>query len=152
MAIDFFLKIDSIRGESADAKHKGEIDLISFSWGASPPTERPPARAAIRDFSIVKAVDSASPLLLQAACQGTSQGRALFVARKAGDAQVEYIKITFTDVIVSSVSWTGSAEGPMEAVTLGYRTAEVAVTPIDATGKPGAAVVGVCEPDHRGKR
>lgn len=154
MATDFFLKLENIRGESTDAKHKGEIELISFSWGASPPHLRPPARTPLHDFSIVKPVDAASPLLLQAACQGTSQGQAHFVARKAGTDQLEYIKIEFSDVMVSSVAWTGSSEGPVEAVTLGYGSARVSVFPIDAKGSPGAAVVGVCDvpPGHGGKR
>ena len=34
-AVDYFLRIDGIEGESADAKHKGEIDVLSWSWGAS---------------------------------------------------------------------------------------------------------------------
>ena len=33
MAVNMFLKLDGIAGESKDAKHKGEIDLVSFSWG-----------------------------------------------------------------------------------------------------------------------
>ena len=37
MAIDYFLKIKGIQGESKDAKHTNEIDIHSFSWGASQP-------------------------------------------------------------------------------------------------------------------
>ena len=35
MAVDYFLKVDGIPGESADAKHKDEIDVLAFSWGVS---------------------------------------------------------------------------------------------------------------------
>ena len=35
MANDYFLKIDGIEGESADHKHKGEIDIMSYSMGAT---------------------------------------------------------------------------------------------------------------------
>ena len=35
MAVDYFLKIDGIEGESKDSKHAKEIDLLSWSWGAS---------------------------------------------------------------------------------------------------------------------
>ena len=31
-AIDYFLKLDGISGESKDSKHKGEIDVLSFSF------------------------------------------------------------------------------------------------------------------------
>jgi type VI secretion system secreted protein Hcp len=34
-AVDYFLKIDGIEGESLDEKHKGEIDVLSWSWGES---------------------------------------------------------------------------------------------------------------------
>ena len=32
-AVDYFIKFDGIKGESADAKHKDEIDVESWSWG-----------------------------------------------------------------------------------------------------------------------
>ncbi len=31
--VDYFLKFDGIKGESADAKHKDEIDVESWSFG-----------------------------------------------------------------------------------------------------------------------
>ena len=33
MAVDYFLKIDGIDGESQDDKHKDWIEVLSFSWG-----------------------------------------------------------------------------------------------------------------------
>jgi type VI protein secretion system component Hcp len=35
MATDIFAKIGSIKGESADDKHKDEIEVLSFSWGVA---------------------------------------------------------------------------------------------------------------------
>jgi type VI secretion system secreted protein Hcp len=35
MAVDFFLKLDGIPGESKDKAHKGEIDVLAWSWGMS---------------------------------------------------------------------------------------------------------------------
>ena len=46
MALDYFLKLDGIPGESVDAKHKGEIDVLSWSWGESQPTRRSREAAA----------------------------------------------------------------------------------------------------------
>ena len=43
-AVDYFLKFDGIKGESADVKHKDEIDVESWSWGETHPV--PPERAA----------------------------------------------------------------------------------------------------------
>lgn len=34
---NYFLKIDGAPGESTDAKHKGEIDILSFQWGETQP-------------------------------------------------------------------------------------------------------------------
>ena len=31
----YFLKLDGIPGESTDAKHKDEIELVAFSWGVA---------------------------------------------------------------------------------------------------------------------
>ena len=33
--VDYFLKIEGVEAESTDEKHKGEIELESFSWGQS---------------------------------------------------------------------------------------------------------------------
>ena len=35
MAVDYFLNLGTVEGESADHKHKGEIDLQSWSFGAT---------------------------------------------------------------------------------------------------------------------
>ena len=35
MSYAIFIKMDSITGESRDAKHKGEIDVLSWSWGVT---------------------------------------------------------------------------------------------------------------------
>lgn len=47
MAVDMFLKIDGIKGESQDKKHKDEIDLSSWSWGASTGAHTRRAAAAV---------------------------------------------------------------------------------------------------------
>ena len=46
MAVDMFLKLDGINGESKDEKHAKEIDLLAFSWGASQPTHAHGSAAA----------------------------------------------------------------------------------------------------------
>ena len=44
MAVDMFLKLDDVKGESKDSKHKEEMDVLAWSWGASQSTSplRPP--------------------------------------------------------------------------------------------------------------
>jgi type VI secretion system secreted protein Hcp len=65
--VDYFLKIDGIQGESQDKTHKNEIQLNSFSWGASNMGTSATGGGAgagkvqFSDFSITKSVDTASP-------------------------------------------------------------------------------------------
>jgi type VI secretion system secreted protein Hcp len=145
MAFDAFLKIDGIPGESTDDKHKNEIDVISFSFGASRSGK---GRVAVADFSVVKLVDKASPLLFDAACQGEVAENAYFVARKAGAKPLDYIKITFEDVIITGVQHTGSAgtdDLPLESVSLGFSRMEMEVT-----GGKGETTKTVCSPSKPG--
>src|SRR5262249_570145 len=115
MAFDAFLKIDGIEGESTDHKHKGEIEVLSFSWNVSHPDKG--GRAKLTAFQIVKVLDKASPLLFESCCTGDHISEALFTARKAGESQFEFLKIKMSDVIITSVSPGGSSGGdlPMES-------------------------------------
>src|ERR1700704_2209027 len=77
MAYDAFLKLDGITGESQKDGHKKEIDIMSFSWGASNSssvgtgTGASTGKVSVSDFSIMKSTDSSSPNLFQKCCDGT---------------------------------------------------------------------------------
>jgi type VI secretion system secreted protein Hcp len=127
MATDFFLKLDGIKGESKDDKHKDEIQLESFSWGASQATSvagggLAAGKAQFQDFHFVMTVNKASPTLLQNCAIGKHIPSAYIVARKAGEKPMEYLKIKLVDVLVSSYQTGGSAHGdlPMDQVSLVY--------------------------------
>src|SRR6266480_5272537 len=118
MAFDAFLKLDGIKGESQDYKHKGEIEVLSFSWGTahSAPLEQHGigmghglGQAKIEDFSIVKKVDSSTPLLFLYCVNGTHIKEVNFIVRKAGGEQLEYLKIKFTTVLISGYKPHGDA-------------------------------------------
>jgi len=145
MAVDYFLKIDGIPGESLDDKHKDWIEVLSFSWATSR------GGTKHQDFQIVKSMDKASPLLAMASCNGKSPGQAMFVARKAGGKQpVEYLKIKLTDILISSYNTAGSTDdNPVETVSLNFASAEIAVASQNPDGTPGEFVPGVCEPRRR---
>jgi type VI secretion system secreted protein Hcp len=130
---DAFLKLDGIKGESADAKHKGEIELESFSWGASQTGTAVQGgglgagKVAMQDFHITKKVDVASPKLMLACADGEHLKQAVVTCRKAGKDQQEFLKITLTDVLVSSYSMGGTPTGstiPMEQISLNYAKIE----------------------------
>jgi type VI secretion system secreted protein Hcp len=150
MSFDAFLKIDGIPGESSDDKHKNEIDVLSFSFGISRRNDK--GRPSIADFSIVKTVDTSSPLLFDAACQGDSLKSALFTARKAGKGQQEYIKITFEEVIITSVQHSGAPGTeslPMDSLSLDFRSMEMEVFKQNPDGSLGGSTKTVC--NSRGK-
>lgn len=133
MSVDYFLKIDGIDGESGDKKHKNEIQLESFSWGASQSGSNSAGggggagKVQMQDFSFVMGVNKASPKLFLACANGEHIKKAVLVCRKAGKEQQEYLKWTMTDLLVSSYQTGGSAGStvPMDQVNLNFTKIEV---------------------------
>ncbi len=107
-----FLKIDGIDGESTQADHRGEIELLSFTWGASQPPAGARAarstRASLNSFTIVKRLDKASPKLMQACATGRHIPN---VTLAMGG-----MKYAFHDVVISSCRNGGMTE----TVAFGY--------------------------------
>jgi type VI secretion system secreted protein Hcp len=156
---DAFLKLDGIKGESADAKHKGEIDIMSFSWGMAQTGVSATGggggagKVKVHDFQITKKTDASSPLLMLNCASGAHIKEANFVVRKAGGEQLEYLKIKLTDVLVSSykpgsdseliglllpavdLEDKSSDEIPMESITLNFAKVEYSYQPQGADGK-----------------
>jgi type VI secretion system secreted protein Hcp len=147
MAYDAFLKLDGIDGESQKDGHEGEIDILSFSWGAANPTSMGggsgsgTGKVSIHDFSVVKATDKSSASLFLKCCNGTNIATAKVTLRKAaGDAPIEYLVYNFTNVFVSSIQWSGSGGGgddvPMESASFSFETCEINYTPQKDDGTP----------------
>jgi type VI secretion system secreted protein Hcp len=133
MSVDYFLKIEGIDGESQDAKHKGEIQLESFSWGANQSGTFASGggggagKVQMQDFNFVMHINKASPKLFLACATGDHIKKAVLTCRKAGKDQQEYMKFTFSDVLVSSYQ-TGGSPGdvvPMEQISLNYAKMEM---------------------------
>ena len=115
MAIDMFLEVEGIPGESIDSVHKGHISLLAWSWGASQSgsTHLGPGggsgKVNVQDLTFTKYVDEASHLLLLNCCNGTHIPKAVLTIRKAGGtAPLDYVVLTLNDIIVSSVGTGGS--------------------------------------------
>jgi type VI secretion system secreted protein Hcp len=147
--VDYFLKIDGVESESADSKHKGEIELESYSWGATQSGTagkgggQGAGKVVHQDFHFVKRVDKASPLLFIACSTGASYKKAVMTARKAGAGQQEYFKITMEDVLVSSYQLGGSGHSdvvPMEQVSLNFAKLEMSYKEQKADGSLGGEV------------
>ena len=80
MAVDFFLKLTDIEGESTDVKHKDELIIESFSWGLMHPADD---RVSVHDFNFMHFVDKASPVLMLSCATGKHIDEAVLTARKA---------------------------------------------------------------------
>ena len=146
-AVDYFLKIDGIEGESTDSKHKGEIEILSFSWGETQTVGGPGGgsrarKVQMQDFNFVMTANKASPKLLLACASGQHLKDARFVARKAGKSQNEFLVYKFTDILVSSYQ-TGGSGGetlPMDQVSLNFGRIEVEFRPQKPDGSLGSSV------------
>ena len=129
MAVDTFLQIDGIPSESTDDRHAKWIEVLSFSHGVSQMASasqssaggKTVARCDHQDFSIVKELDKASPLLNLNCCNGTHINKMTLELCRAGGDKQPYMRYTFEGVIVSSVSIGGGGGGiPTESVTFNY--------------------------------
>ncbi len=134
MAVDMFLDITGeIGGESQDEKHKGEIDVLAWSWGMSQSGSfhlgggGGSGKANFQDISVTKWIDKSSPILMLYCANGDHFTKAKLTVRKAGKKPLEYLVIKMTDVLVTSVSTGGSGgeDRLTENISLNFR--EVAV-------------------------
>ena len=145
-AVDYFIKFDGIKGETADAKHKDEVDVESWSWGE---TLQGPSGAgggggagkvAMQDFHFVMKLNKASIGLMKACATGQHIKVATFTARKAGKDQQEFLTVKLTDVLVSSFQsggFEGSQAVPTDQVSLNFAKIEVDYKPQKADGTLG---------------
>lgn len=126
---DFFLKIDGIEGESTDDKHKGELEIQAWSWGATNQGTfgagggGGAGKADFSDITISKYADKSTPKLLKAVAAGDHIKSMVLVCRKAGGQQQEYLKLTLEDVLISSYHSSaagGSSPIPSESISLNY--------------------------------
>jgi type VI secretion system secreted protein Hcp len=131
--VDYFLKIEGIPGESQDAKHKEEIQVLSFSFGESQAGTMAfgggggAGKVQMQDFHFMMNVNKASPKLFLACATGDHIPKAVLTARKAGKDPQDYLKVTFTDLLVSSFQTNGDAHAnslPVDSVSLNFSAIE----------------------------
>jgi len=132
--VDYFIKFDGIKGESADAKHKDEIDVESWSWGetnvGSPGPGPGPAsgKVEMQDFHFVMRLNTATTSLMKACATGQHIKTVTFTGRKAGKDQQDYLTFKFYDVLVSSYLTGGAADVdvvPNDQVSFNFAKIEV---------------------------
>ncbi|MGD1924307.1 MAG: Hcp family type VI secretion system effector [Paracoccaceae bacterium] len=148
MAVDMFIKIKGVAGESEDNDHKGENDVLAWSWGMSQSGTMHvgggggAGKANFQDLGITKWVDKGSVTLMQACAKGSHIESANLIVRKAGDKPLEYIKLDMKELIVTSVSTGGSGgeDRLTENVSLNFREWKITYTPQDDKGGGAGAV------------
>lgn len=121
-----YLKIGDIKGEATASPSKGEqIDVLSWSWGetsAAPSTGLATGKRMHKPFVITKQLDKSSPMLQQAAANGTIFDHVDLVLAKPGAGRQEYMKYELKNVMISSYQTGGSSGGqvPTETISLNY--------------------------------
>jgi type VI secretion system secreted protein Hcp len=149
MAFDTFLKIEGpdVKGESTAHGFVGQIEIYSFSWGASNPvtvgsgsTGLAAGKVSISSFNVMKKTETSSAPLFQACCSGKHFDKATVTMRKAGGEAGQQIFLTyvFEDVMVESVQWSGSSGGddtPTESLSLAFGKVTIEYFAQDDKGK-----------------
>jgi type VI secretion system secreted protein Hcp len=146
MAVDTFLKLGDIKGESKDSKHVGEIDVLSWSWGMSQTGSMGhgggggAGKVNFNDLSIMHAVDKASPVLMKSCATGEHIKEGTLVSRKAGKGQQEYLIVKMNDILITSVQPSGSSEHPMESISMQFSKVDLEYKPQKEDGSLDAGV------------
>jgi type VI secretion system secreted protein Hcp len=148
MPSQIFAKLGTINGESTDAKHKDEIEVLSFSWGVTNSGSvgggggGGAGRATFQDLSIVHKIDKASPLLLKACATGQHLKDATITHRKAGKGQQEYLIVKLNDVIITGVVHGGTSDDApgSETVSLVFAKVDFEYRPQKADGSLDAGI------------
>jgi type VI secretion system secreted protein Hcp len=146
MAIDTHIKFDGVEGEATHVDHKGEIEVLSWSWnvhnaGPSPGGGSGTGKAVAGQLNFMHTYDKASPVLAKKCAQGVHFSQAVITARKSGEGQKDFLKITMKEVFVTSVAPSGSVDGGIaEGVAMSYGAIDFSYKPQDSAGRLGAEV------------
>jgi len=146
MAFDTYMKIEGVTGEATATGMEGQIEVFSWSFGASNPTTVGPGkgglsagRVSISSFNVMKKTESSSPTLFTNCCKGKDFGSVIVTMRKAGGAagQKAFLIYTFTNVMVESIQWSGSSGGddtPTESVSFAFSKVDISYQKQDTKG------------------
>jgi type VI secretion system secreted protein Hcp len=148
MAIDSFLKLGTLKGESVVKGFEDQMQILSWAWGMSQTGTTHAAsgggagKVDVQDLQISKNMDAASPNLALACCKGTHYDSATLTMRKAGGTALEYVTLTLTDVLVSSYSVSsGGGDLLQDTVSLNFGKFKYSYQPQDNKGaKKGGAI------------
>jgi type VI secretion system secreted protein Hcp len=152
MAWDAYLTVEGVSGESKRSGHEGEIEIVSFSFGASNPSSvgigggGGTGTVSLSSFSILKKTDAASAELFQHCCTGMHFPTAkLTLYKSGGSTALDYLVYDFEEVFVDSIQWSGSDGGdpvPHESVSFSFGKVSITYAEQNADGTRGGDHVG----------
>jgi type VI secretion system secreted protein Hcp len=127
---DMYLKITDIVGESESTGFEKQMQIASWSFGASNSgsaglgTGLGTGKVSLSDFNFMIENGSASVQLFLACCKGDHKNEAILSCRKTGGDgnPYTYYKVTFNDLVISSFQ-TGASQGgglPMESISFNF--------------------------------
>jgi type VI secretion system secreted protein Hcp len=140
MAVDYFLKLDGIQGESQDDKHKNEIQILSWSWGASNTSSvsgtggSGAGKADLSDVSMMLNFDKSTPKFFKSVCAGSHIPTGSFTAVKSGTDGKPYLKIDFKEIFVTSVQMSAAGEVPAVSLSFSYDEIKIDYSAQDEKG------------------
>jgi type VI secretion system secreted protein Hcp len=144
MAVDMFLELDGIKGETGDKvyKSKGGMDILAWSWGIHNQgtfhtgSGGGTSKASFADVSITKYVDLASPNLMLYCANGKHVAKGTITVRKAGENPIEYLKIKLSKILVSNyqTGGSGSDDRTTENISLNFAQIQIEYAQQDDTG------------------
>jgi type VI secretion system secreted protein Hcp len=146
MAADTHIKFDGVDGESTHADHKGEIDVLSWTWGVNNASNLSgggsgKGKAQPQDFHFTHTYDKASPILAKKCAQGVHFKEVVLTARKSGEGQKDFMKVTMKEVFITSAQPSAGGDGQiMESISMSYGEIGFSYKPQDEKGGLGGEV------------
>jgi type VI secretion system secreted protein Hcp len=154
-AMDIFLQLDGIKGESVTIKFEDQMEVFSWSFGLSRTVSGAGTGAArsgklcASDISVMKQFDKSSPQIMTNMVSGKviPKGKMSFV-KLNGDLPLPYLVIELNNVLISSYQVSGSSdERPIDSVSLHFSTAKLTYTQTNPDGSPGAQTISTISGD-----
>ena len=108
-AADVFLKLEGITGGSQDEKHKGEIDVLSYTQSFSNTSKiaagatSGPGKVTCGAVTLLKNIDQSSVEFIRLVVTGAHVTKGVLTFRTPGSTGLEDSTITMEDVVVTSV-------------------------------------------------
>jgi type VI secretion system secreted protein Hcp len=120
-ALDMYLELDGVQGESLSERYEGAIDVLAWSWGASRDANKAPN---VQNLSLTKYIDRSSPELFSRLTMGTASPAGTLTVVRPGEPPAPYLRLCMTGVRVTSISTGGSGgeDRLTENVTLSFST------------------------------